>query len=462
MKKKNSLIIGGILIAVAALILIFTLPRTITVILNGREQQVNTRAWRVEAALFQAVLDLKLKDRVEPALNSPLWGVEEIVVNQARAVYFHEYPSNTVTMIYNASPDPQVLFDAAGISPLADDRVFFNGATLDFETELPNLAEYHFEIKHAVEISIVSDGELVQTITSSEDTLGEALAAEEISFHPADRLNLPADRALDQDLTLEVKPAQPLTVNFADKSVEIYSAADTVGEALIQGGIALQNMDYSIPSEDSLIPEDGEIRVVRVREETSLTQTDIPFTSEYVQSDQVELDTTEVVQTGEFGVEVTRTLVRYEDGQEVSRVDDVTWIAKQPQNEVVGRGTKPVVRTMETPDGTIEYWRAVYVHATSYSPCRSGVDKCYYGTSMGLPVQRGVIGVTHAWYVLMAGQQVYVPGYGKGIIADVGGGIPGEYWIDLGFTDDDFEPWSSYVVMYFLTPVPDYIPWILP
>jgi 3D (Asp-Asp-Asp) domain-containing protein len=72
------------------------------------------------------------------------------------------------------------------------------------------------------------------------------------------------------------------------------------------------------------------------------------------------------------------------------------------------------------------------------------------------------VGVSTAWFRLMAGQQVYIPGYGRATIADTGGGIPGEYWIDLGFSDDDYESWHSNVTMYFLTPVPASIPYILP
>ena len=121
-----------------------------------------------------------------------------------------------------------------------------------------------------------------------------------------------------------------------------------------------------------------------------------------------------------------------------------------------------VIKTLDTPSGPIEYWRAVTVYATSYSPCRSAADRCYYGTSSGLPVARGVIGVTRSWYNWFVGQRLYVPGYGTGVVADVGGGVPGEYWIDLGFTDADFEPWHQYVTIYFLTPVPENIPWILP
>ena len=50
----------------------------------------------------------------------------------------------------------------------------------------------------------------------------------------------------------------------------------------------------------------------------------------------------------------------------------------QPVDQVLGYGTQVVTQTVDTPDGQLEYWRAVTVYATSYSPCRSGVERCYY------------------------------------------------------------------------------------
>ena len=252
-------------------------------------------------------------------------------------------------------------------------------------------------------------------------------------------------------------------IELKDEVIEVNTAAKTVAEALVEGGLALQAADYSIPDAQADIPENGKISVVRVREEFTLTQTNIPFSVDYIQSGEVELDQREVVQAGEFGVEVTRTRVIYEDDQEVSRVEEVTWVAKEPKEQLTGLGTKVVVRTMDTPNGPIEYWRAVNVYATSYSPCRLGIENyCSSGTASGLTAQHGVIAVTRAWYNLMVGQRLYVPGYGIGVVGDIGGGIPGKYWIDLAYSDNDWVAWYHNVTAYFLTPVPDNIPWILP
>ena len=52
------------------------------------------------------------------------------------------------------------------------------------------------------------------------------------------------------------------------------------------------------------------------------------------------------------------------------------------------------------------------------------------------------------------GRRQDVPGYGAGYAGDTGGGVKGR-WIDLGYTQSDYESWSGYVDVYYLTPVPE-------
>ncbi|HUG34861.1 MAG TPA: hypothetical protein VMJ90_08830, partial [Anaerolineales bacterium] len=106
-------------------------------------------------------------------------------------------------------------------------------------------------------------------------------------------------------------------------------------------------------------------------------------------------------------------------------------------------------------------WRAVQMFVTSYSPCRSGGDRCYSGTSSGANVQKGVAGMRYDWYLVMGGQQLYIPGYGFATVEDVCGGCVGKPWIDVAYSDNDYVPWSSWVTVYFLPPVPSNIMYTL-
>jgi hypothetical protein len=198
-------------------------------------------------------------------------------------------------------------------------------------------------------------------------------------------------------------------------------------------------MDYAVPPENDPLPADGLIRVVRVREEIVLSEELLPYGSSAGPDPEVELDQTRVTQAGLPGIKVVRERVRYEDGQETARAVDSDWTARDPVDQVVGYGTKVVVKTVDLPGGQIEYWREIRVYATSYSPCRLGTGdgRCNYQTSSGQTLQKGIIAVTLAWYRQMRGQQVYVPGYG-------------------------YTPMLGWMTMYFLTPVPASVPWALP
>lgn len=459
--NKRKLQILGVALVIASILGLVGIPRNIPVSINGESQYLTTNALTVSAALERDGFELDDDDYIFPDGSSLLLGVDEIKIELARTVRIVIFPENEIINLTTTERTPANILEAAGVVLGEKDRVLVEGEEIDLDQELPYKGDYQFEIRRAVSLTIEEDGDKT-IVTSSQETLADALDEANIILDEGDRVEPSLDTNLIKDLMVTIHRARPLTIQMKDQVVAVNSAAETVAEALSEAGLGLQGDDYSIPEAQQPLPEDGNIRVVRVREEVLLSQTNIPFGVEYIQSDEVELDKRDVVQPGEFGVEVTRTRIIYEDDQEVNRIEEVTWVAKEPVDQLTGLGTKVVVRTMDTPNGPIEYWRAVNVYATSYSPCRSGGDTCYYGTSSGLPAAYGAIGVTRDWYYLMVGQQLYVPGYGIGTIADIGGGVPGTYWIDLAYSDEDYVAWHHNVTVYFLTPVPDNIPWILP
>jgi 3D (Asp-Asp-Asp) domain-containing protein len=194
-----------------------------------------------------------------------------------------------------------------------------------------------------------------------------------------------------------------------------------------------------------------------VSESVVLAQKPIPFESELIASADVPLDQNQILQPGETGLSVQRIRIRYEDGNEVSRATENETVVRPPEKRVLGYGTKVEIKTATVDGVQIEYWRAVQMYATSYSPCRSGTSSCSYGTSSGIRLTKGIVGLRYSWYLNMGGQQLYIPGYGHATVGDVCGGCVGKPWIDLGYDEDNYEQWSSWVTVYFLTPVPSNI-----
>jgi len=359
-------------------------------------------------------------------------------------------PPNTITLIdgesYRALPAnsyiPAEIFAESGISLTSADRVLVNGqivdATLPMDCESCTL-----QIRRAVTLRLITpDGE--QEIVTAASTVGDVLSELGLQLHAADFIDPPAGAVATDQMTITYHPSRELAIRADGQILKIRSSAETVGEALIQGGIPLVGLDASQPSEFDPLPADGQIRIIRIVEKIELEQTEIPFEVEYIASNEIAIDQEEILTAGIPGLIVSRTRIRYEDGLEVSRQSESEQLVRQPSTQIV--------HTISVDGQELQYWRSLNVYATSYSPCNSGVDKCYPSTASGLPVQRGVIGVIRSWYNEMQGQGVYVPGYGYATIEDIGGGIEGKDWIDLGYTDANYQPWHHWVTIYFLVP----------
>jgi len=362
---------------------------------------------------------------------------------------------------------PSSILAEAGLTFAPEDRLLLNGIQSSAELPITNYP-ITLQLRRAIPITLsTSQGQ--QTIQTSAFTIGEALNEAGIQLRAADKISHSIQSPVSSlqspvsnlQLPITIYQSLPLTITSNGKTITTTSSALTIGQALAEAGIPLIGGDYSLPSENEALPADGNIKVVRVSESILLAQKPIPFTSELIASADVPLDQTQLLQVGENGLTMQRIRIRHEDGNEISRVTEEETTVRPPTNRVLGYGTKIEIKTAVVDGVTIEYWRAVQMYVTSYSPCRSGGDRCYTGTSSGATVKKGVVGMRLNWYLVMGGQPLYIPGYGFATVEDVCGGCVGKPWIDVAYSDNDYQPWSSWVTVYFLTPVPANVIYVL-
>ena len=443
---------------IGSLLLLFGSSRPVAIYIDGVQVVIESRAFTVDQALQDAGILPGEQDVVSPAPGQWLGWYGAIKVDRARQTEVWIDGQQFPFQATSTERIPANILAEARIKLYPGDHLLWNGAPIDPLQPLGSAGFYNLQYISGSPVLLQQEN---RTFTASgTGTLGDLLFASSLPLTTADQVTASLNDPVSSMESVSIRQAAPLTILVNNGAIDTFAAAATVGDALAQAGVSLQGLDYSIPDASAPLPENGQVRVVHVREEIILTQETIPFEKEFVAAPELALDQVSQLTSGEYGVQVSRERVRFEDGEETDRETEAEWTAKDPVPQQVGYGTNIEVKTTSTPDGTIEYWRAVTVWATSYSPCRSAADRCYYGTALGVPVKKGVIGVSSAWFSWMAGQQVYVPGYGFAIIADTGG-ISGN-WIDLGYSDDDYEPWSQNVTLYFLTPIPESIPWTLP
>lgn len=460
-KIKLVLLIALPLIGVVAGFLL--MGRTIQVRVNGQEQEVHTRALTVGGALRSAGFEVQPGDSVTPPANTWLSKTQFIEFNRTSQINIWVDPDGKMITLDTPALTPYAILAAAGIQASADDEVLINGQPAALDEVLVRRAGMTLQYRPAIKIQL-TQGEETRTFASAAATLGLALWQQGIRVGGGDRLTVAFTQRLQEPLDVTLILAHPIEIKADGVTISSVSAAETVGEAVKASGISLQDLDYTKPAEDEPLPKDGKIQVVRVIEEIIQEQSAIPYETERVADDSMEINQEEVIETGQEGVKVSRIRVRYEDGEEVSRTSLEDIVLVEAVNRVVHYGSQIVEKTLQTPDGVIKYYMAVNVIATSYSPCRSGVEgRCYTGTAYGIPVQKGVVGMHRAWYNIFKGTQIYVPGYGVATVADIGYYPYNDYWVDLGYTDADYEPWYSVsTTIYFLSPPPAGFTGVLP
>jgi len=466
-KHQTWLFPGAFLLILAGMLLTWSgLNRQVTIILDGEETVVRTSSLSIPGILSSAGIRTDEEDLVLTDPEASILGIETILVESARDVLIKtpndEFSIETIEII------PANLLQSIGIDLYPEDQVLINGALIDPYSPIEEDGALMIQYCPAISLRIIIDG-TEEVIYTNEVTLGAALEEAAIRLAPEDWISESLTTAVDALEKVSIRRAKLVEVQVDDVRVSGFSSAETVGDALRDIGQPLQNLDYSIPPTDAPVPEDGQIEIIRVNEDLMLMTDETSYENDWVEDPNAILDTISVVEPGQKGIYATRERIRYEDGEEIWRSPTESWQASQANDGVLGYGTRLEVRTEVVDGQEIEYWRKITVYATSYSPCRSGIDGCSYGTATGiLPVQKGVVAVTPKWLSVpngygMWGQSVYIPGYGRAVIADSGGGIPGTPWIDLAYSDEEYVSWSRWTTMYFLTPAPAWYPaFILP
>lgn len=432
--------------------------RQLTVVVDGEARQVTTHALTVRGALRSAGIRMTQLDQVVPPSSSSLARVTEINVQLSHAIKVWNDGTKKLTGVDTSAKTPAEILVTAGILPGAGDVIRLNGLIVPIDQPLTVSGPFVLQYTPAVSLSVNLDGAESSFYTAAL-SVGEALWEKGITLHGGDSISQSFTGSLDPQSALVINKARSLVITADGRDISTYAIASSVGEVLAKVGITLQDLDYSKPAENDPLPEDGRIFVVRVREEVLREQQSIPYSTNSSTDNTLESGQTRVITAGEDGLQVATVRVRYEDGKEVSRTTEATVVLKDPVTAVEVVGSKMVQQTTDVGGAPVSYYKAITVTATSYSPCNSGSDTCYPLTAMGTTVKKGVLAVDSTWWPILKGTQIYIPGYGTGVVQDKGSYPGTHHWIDLGYTDAEFAaaPTKTFlnITVYLLGPFPE-------
>lgn len=433
--------------------------KEVHLILNGEKETKSTFAMTVGGFLRQEGLSISEEDSLSPSQQHILWNND--VINLKKGIHTTLTADQETLQFTTLKRKPANILAEREVPLYPLDQVLVNGEVVDPHVDLPYQSQHTIRVIRATPLRVHIDNQEIRHITTHAQTLARALWEEDIVLYEGDDLNPPPTTLLTgEPLQVRLKRAKPVKITTPTRTINARTTADIVGAALSEAGLTLQGRDYSTPAENEPLPETGKIDITRVEEEVILEQEPISFSNTYQPVNDLELDKRTILEGGEYGLRTKRVRVVYENGEETARVTEKEWTAKEPQPRVIGYGTKVVVRTAETADGTIRYWRKITAYATSYNENCPG---CGNITASGTRLKKGAVAVTIEWYRYMKGLKVYIPGYGYGAIEDVGAGIEGKYWVDLGYRSENYVPWHENVSVYFLgdPPPPEDIMYVL-
>lgn len=457
MNKRKGIIISAVLFLTGLILTVLFLLQPVKVILNGKPVSIPSFGLTTGDIALDAGVGLTAGDQIQPSAGSLYLGGQPIRLNQISAYLI--YLDGELSSIYAVDPIPANVLLTAGIRIFPGDRIQIDGLEVNPQVSHGWKEQHTIQYKRSHPYRLIlPDGSTriaSTTLSKPEDILWElGLGNASISLQPVKPIS--GENKNSQDKIKTFKIILPAQFTPAGSSGTHY-AEENSGRLLASTGQAPQGLDIFNNQPASELTSTDVLSVQHVEETLTISQKSLPFQKRTEMDDTLELDQQKVTQSGQYGVAMQLTRTRMKDGEVVAENVEKETVIQPPVDEVVGYGTKINIRTLDAGGKTIEYYRAISMYATSYSPCRSGSSKCSYGTASGETVRKGIVAVIPRWFAYMAGQQVYIPGYGFAIIGDTGGGIPGTNWIDLAYTDEEFVPWHSYVTVYFLTPVPDNI-----
>lgn len=469
------------------------LGRPVTLVINDQAHVLRLHRLTVSAVVQELGLELAPEDVIEPPLETDLQPGAQVTIRLAQPVII-EADGRTATLLTQEKTVGSIL-DAAKIEIEAHDEILLEGRPVSLTGKLLNpqtslvnrttkttgAAPYRagppgetldlarpeplrLTIRRAVPVTLIN-GRVGNTFYTTQATVRSALSKQGLSLLQGDQVTPDPDTEVTPGMEIYIDRATPVSIVADGQTLQTRTRRQTVGEVLAQAKIPLMGQDFSRPAADQPISANDTIEVVRVREALEIQQDFIPFETSWVADETMELDRQEVRQPGTTGVVKTRSRVRYENGQEVARQIEDEWLDQVPNDRVIAYGTNIVVRTLDTPDGPVEYWRRISMVVTAYNATVSGKDADHprYGiTRSGLPAGFGRVAVDAKVIPLMT--DLYVPGYGMAVAADTGGRILGKH-LDLGYDEDQPLPilyeWRD---VYLLTPVPsaNQIRYVLP
>lgn len=324
--------------------LAWLLPKhDVRIAVDGGTLSVSSRSEDARAVASQAGVDLGPGDRVERVDD------QDVVVHRAIEVTVNA--DGTKYSLRTQSESINEALRHAGIQYSDADSIYQDGTLVEASAPIegrPALATWSgsaaelepssganvtIDVRRAVPFMIVENGQQLQ-LQSSRATVASALHTAGMRVGPGDAVQPPLSTEMTSGLEIHVDHAQPLVVTMPEGKVMLYTLADTVGEALADGVVALP-ADYRLdPAPETIVGAGLAVHVIGVSKEQVEETERIESHTVYQADADLSYGEQRVVE-GHDGVLHRAYQVDYEDGQQVGRELASEWYDPEPADTLI-------------------------------------------------------------------------------------------------------------------------------
>lgn len=315
--------------------------KSVIFVINGARYEVRTHQQSVAGFIREAGILLDSADRLNVSLDAPLYHQIVIQLDKARQILLEA--DGVSRRIYTHLNDVQAILLESNVIVGLYDQVVVDGLPLE---DVSSAQPRHIRVVRARKITL-QDGAQSIVRQSVAQTVAEVLAEAKLPLYVADQVSPPLGALLADDQLIVIRRSVPVVISVDGRTIVSRSAAETIGECLLESGVILIGLDYTIPDEAALLTPELTIQVVRVTEEDQVEREEIAFEQVYQPDTTIPPQTTRLIQSGVNGLLERRIRVRREDGIIVSRSQPETVIVRDPQNEIIGIGATPALITPE-------------------------------------------------------------------------------------------------------------------
>lgn len=188
-------------------------------------------------------------------------------------------------------------------------------------------------------ISLVEGGMAYAYIESNASTVGDLLDEGGIALTPGDSILPPRETPLTSGMEIQIARERAFGVAVDGRREEYRTKSITVGAALDELALTLNEADIIVPIKDTALTNNTSVEITRVTISEEVETTPIAFKTETKEDDTLSWRKKEVQQKGELGALSTFLRIARHDGKEVQRTILSKEVTKESVTEIIRQGT---------------------------------------------------------------------------------------------------------------------------